>query len=72
MTLIPDENTPSPVWVKSSYSNGQGAECVEWAPAHAAATGEFLVRDSKLSNGPHLVLSRQGFAGLVEYAKRLG
>ncbi len=35
-------------WVKSSYSGGDGGQCVEWAPAHAAATGEFLVRDSKV------------------------
>ncbi|MFB8414602.1 DUF397 domain-containing protein [Streptomyces albidoflavus] len=26
--------------MKSSYSNGQGAECVEWAPEHAALTGQ--------------------------------
>ncbi|MFH9297946.1 DUF397 domain-containing protein [Streptomyces sp. NPDC017520] len=72
MTLTPDENTPPPIWVKSSYSNGQGAECIEWAPEHAAATGEFLVRDSKDPNGPHLALTRDGFAGLVEFAKNRG
>ncbi|MFE6972429.1 DUF397 domain-containing protein [Streptomyces sp. NPDC057682] len=72
MTLNPDGNTQSLVWVKSSYSNGEGAECVEWAPAHAAATGEFLVRDSKTPDAPFLLLSRQGFAGLVEYAKYRG
>ncbi|WP_405795490.1 DUF397 domain-containing protein [Streptomyces sp. NBC_01506] len=69
MTLTPDENMPSPVWVKSSYSNGQGAECIEWAPQYAAATGEFLVRDSKDPNGPHLNLTAEGFAGLVAFAK---
>lgn len=72
MTLTPDGITPSPAWVKSSYSNGEGAECVEWAPAHAAATGEFLVRDSKSPDGPHLRLSRDEFAGLVELAKHQG
>ncbi|MFD8429130.1 DUF397 domain-containing protein [Streptomyces coelicoflavus] len=59
-------------WVKSTYSGGEGGNCVEWAPAHAAATGEFLVRDSKDMCGPHLSLSHEGFAGLVEFAKHHG
>lgn len=72
MTSTPDDKAPSPVWVKSSYSNGQGGECIEWAPGHAAATGKYLVRDSKDPHGPHLALTRDGFAGLVEFAKRHG
>ncbi|MEU8681133.1 DUF397 domain-containing protein [Streptomyces sp. NPDC048611] len=60
--------TDSLRWSKSSYSNN-GGQCIEWAPEHAAATGEFLVRDSKDQGGPHLALTRQGFAGLVEFAK---
>ncbi|MFI9050674.1 DUF397 domain-containing protein [Streptomyces sp. NPDC053427] len=55
-------------WVKSSYSNN-GGQCIEWAPEHAAATGEVKVRDSKDPNGPHLTLTPEGFAGLVEFAK---
>ncbi|WP_406286532.1 DUF397 domain-containing protein [Streptomyces sp. NBC_00209] len=55
-------------WVKSTYSGAQG-ECVEWAPEHALATGEFLVRDSKVPGSPHLALSSTGFTGLVEFAK---
>ncbi|MEU7378123.1 DUF397 domain-containing protein [Streptomyces albidoflavus] len=61
--------TEPPRWIASSYSGGDGGQCVEWAPAHAAATGEFLVRDSKVQEGPRLVLSREGFAGLVALAK---
>ncbi|MEV0266529.1 DUF397 domain-containing protein [Streptomyces sp. NPDC050617] len=72
MTLTPDENASSLGWVKSSYSNGQGAECIEWAPEHAAATSEFLVRDSKRPDGPHLTLTAESFAGLVEFAKAHG
>ncbi|MEU8681135.1 DUF397 domain-containing protein [Streptomyces sp. NPDC048611] len=60
--------TESLRWFKSSYSDN-GGQCIEWAPEHAASTGEFLVRDSKDPNGPHLALSRQGFTGLVEFAK---
>ncbi|MEU8544001.1 DUF397 domain-containing protein [Streptomyces sp. NPDC048717] len=54
-------------WVKSSYSGGEG-QCLEWAPEHARATGEVLVRDSKNPHGPHLSLTREGFAGLVAFA----
>ncbi|MFJ2608205.1 DUF397 domain-containing protein [Streptomyces sp. NPDC087425] len=70
--MTPNENVSAPDWMKSSYSNGQGGECIEWAPQHAAATGEFLVRDSKNPHGPQLALTAEGFAGLVTYAKRNG
>lgn len=59
-------------WAKSTYSGGDGGQCIEWAPDHARATGEFLVRDSKDPNGPYLALTRAGFTGLVEFAKHHG
>ncbi|WP_369181174.1 DUF397 domain-containing protein [Streptomyces mutabilis] len=34
---------PEAAWVKSSYSTGNGGECIEVA----AVSGAFLVRDSK-------------------------
>lgn len=69
MSSLPD---PQPMrWVKSTYSGGEG-QCIEWALDHARATGEFLVRDSKHPSGPHLALTREGFAGLVEFAKHHG
>ncbi|WP_406184613.1 DUF397 domain-containing protein [Streptomyces albidoflavus] len=65
--------TPHPVfWVKSSYSQGNGGECLEWAPDHAALTGEVLVRDSKTPHAPHLTLTPESFAGLVSLAKARG
>lgn len=67
-------STPDPQsiqWVKSTYSGGEG-QCIEWAPDHARAAGEFLIRDSKNPNGPHLTLTNEGFAGLVEFAKHHG
>lgn len=64
------ENADRPLrWVKSTYSSGDGGQCVEWAPDHAQATGEFMIRDSKNLGGPHLSLSREGFAGLVAFAR---
>ncbi|MGW7594390.1 DUF397 domain-containing protein [Streptomyces rubiginosohelvolus] len=42
-------------WVKSSYSNGNEGECVEFAPSIAATAGVVPVRDSKHPAGPALV-----------------
>ncbi|MES9509223.1 DUF397 domain-containing protein [Streptomyces sp. NPDC000609] len=49
-------------WVKSTYSGGDGVQCIEWAPNHARTTGEFLIRDSKTPDGPRLTLTDEGFA----------
>ncbi|MFD5384461.1 DUF397 domain-containing protein [Streptomyces sp. NPDC127074] len=43
------------VWVKSSYSNGNEGQCVEFAPSIAATAGVVPVRDSKRPAGPTLV-----------------
>ena len=50
------------VWVKSSFSNGQGGACVEVA---RNLPGIVAVRDSKDPGGPALVLSRPAWRGLV-------
>ncbi|GAA3359216.1 DUF397 domain-containing protein [Streptomyces antimycoticus] len=42
-------------WVKSSYSNGNEGECVEFAPSIATTAGVVPVRDSKHPAGPALV-----------------
>lgn len=57
-------------WVKSSYSSGDGGQCIEWAPEHAVATGIVPVRDSKRPEGPALMVSPAAFAGLVQLAKQ--
>jgi Domain of unknown function (DUF397) len=59
-------------WAKSTYSSGDGGQCLEWAPEHAAVTGEFLIRDSKNPSGPQLALTREAFTALVRHAKRHG
>lgn len=69
MSSTPDSQSTQ--WVKSTHSAGEG-QCLEWAPGHARATGEFLVRDSKNPDGPRLVLTRGAFTGLVELARRHG
>ncbi|MFB7913914.1 DUF397 domain-containing protein [Streptomyces sp. NPDC056061] len=50
--------------MKSSYSGG-GGSCVEWAPAHASATGIVPVRDSKRPFGPVLAVPADAFASFV-------
>ncbi|MBW1596633.1 DUF397 domain-containing protein [Streptomyces sp. JJ38] len=65
------ELSPAParaVWVKSSYSNGDGGGCVEWAPA-LSATGTVPVRDSKVPDGPALAFPRTGWAAFVTAVK---
>lgn len=57
-------------WVKSSYSDPNGGECVEWAPTHVSVTGIVPVRDSKRADGPVLMVSVGAFTGLVALAKR--
>ncbi|MCF6523091.1 DUF397 domain-containing protein [Streptomyces sp. JJ36] len=49
-------------WRKSSYSNGDGAECLEVADGHP---GAVPVRDSKVPQGPALVFPAGGWAAFV-------
>ncbi|GAB2711430.1 DUF397 domain-containing protein [Kitasatospora kifunensis] len=54
-------------WFKSSHS-GAGNNCVE--VANLSATHQAVaVRDSKDPNGPALLLTAEGFAGLVAFAR---
>jgi hypothetical protein len=60
--MTPDSTTMR--WRKSSYSSGQGGNCVELA--HAGA-----VRDSKNSTGPVLQVDLPTFLGVIKRG-RLG
>ena len=62
MNAIPE--TSHVEWVKSSYSNTDGGECVEWAPA-LAARGSVPVRDSKDPDGPALHFTNRAWADFV-------
>ncbi len=55
-------------WFKSSYSNN-GGQCIEVATNLAVSHGVIPVRDSKNPHGPHLTLSTDAWAGLVEFAR---
>ncbi|MDT0379888.1 DUF397 domain-containing protein [Streptomyces sp. DSM 42041] len=51
-------------WFKSSYSAGDGGECIEVAGRH----GTVHIRDSKDTTGPVLSLPHAGWAAFVEFA----
>jgi hypothetical protein len=59
-------NLSRAVWRKSTFSNGQGGDCVEIA---ANLPGLVAVRDSKNPHGPVLVFSPadwRAFAAMVK------
>jgi Domain of unknown function (DUF397) len=52
-------------WRKSSYSSGNGGDCVESASSAAGV----LVRDSKDPHGPVLALTPQGWQAFTGQIK---
>ncbi|MFF4544089.1 DUF397 domain-containing protein [Streptomyces sp. NPDC001435] len=55
------------IWRKSSYSNGDGGNCLEVADN---IPGLVPVRDSKLPQAPALILSAAAWAPFVASLKR--
>lgn len=60
MEIVP-KATAEPDWRKSSYSAGNGGECVE--VAHTSH--EMFIRDSKITDGPHLSVPHSAWATLL-------
>ncbi|BDD73811.1 DUF397 domain-containing protein [Streptomyces violaceoruber] len=56
-------------WHSSSYSGGDGADCVEIATGHPAAVP---VRDSKNPYGPELSFRADAWTAFVESLRRGG
>ncbi|MFB7371193.1 DUF397 domain-containing protein [Streptomyces sp. NPDC056222] len=57
---------PESAWFKSSYSSGEGGECVEVANA----VGSTHVRDSKNKAGAMLSFDTEQWATFVAFASR--
>jgi hypothetical protein len=55
-------NTPES-WRKSTYSGGQGGDCLEVGVGHPVAVP---VRDSKDPHGPKLMLRPQTWSAFIE------
>jgi hypothetical protein len=56
-------------WVKSTYSDDENANCVEWVPTRALDHGTIPVRDSKTRDTPHLTLSSPAWTAFVSAVK---
>uniref|UniRef100_A0AAU2A5E1 DUF397 domain-containing protein n=1 Tax=Streptomyces sp. NBC_00093 TaxID=2975649 RepID=A0AAU2A5E1_9ACTN len=56
----------SATWYKSTYSAGDGADCLEVAPGHPTLVP---VRDSKNPQGPKLAFRAEPWTAFVENLK---
>ncbi|WP_432752892.1 DUF397 domain-containing protein [Streptomyces sp. JL2001] len=79
-------STEEPTWFKSSYSGGEGGECVEvaytWRKSSysggeggncvevAAHPAAVHVRDSKVPDGPLVSVAPSSWAAFAAYAAR--
>ncbi|MFF7331028.1 DUF397 domain-containing protein [Streptomyces sp. NPDC008150] len=54
-------------WRKSTYSGGQGGDCLEVADHHP---GTVPVRDSKVPDGPNLAFRHSTWTAFVDGVKR--
>ncbi|NSC24899.1 DUF397 domain-containing protein [Streptomyces albus subsp. chlorinus] len=55
-------------WLKSSYSGGDGGQCLEWAPSEARK-GTVPVRDSKDTERAPLAFSTHAWSAFVAATK---
>lgn len=78
-------NTDELTWFKSSYSSGEGGDCLEvaydWRKSSysggeggecvevAAHPTTIHVRDSKVTDGPQLAVAPGSWAAFVSYAR---
>lgn len=60
----PVPRPPDSAWHKSSYSSGEGGQCIEVATSHSTVH----VRDSKARKGPMLAFAPARWAAFVGFA----
>lgn len=60
----------SATWVRSTYSDSQGGQCVEWVPGLLSGDGTVPVRDSKDISRVPLAFSPSAWTAFVEGVKR--
>ncbi|MFC9127601.1 DUF397 domain-containing protein [Streptomyces sp. NPDC057099] len=66
MRSITEHDLGEVAWRKSSYSGGDGGNCIETAVGHPTLTP---VRDSKNPSGPKLVFRATAWAAFVSNLK---
>ncbi|RCG26370.1 DUF397 domain-containing protein [Streptomyces diacarni] len=59
-------------WIRSSYSDKQGGNCVEWAPGLVPDVGVVPVRDSKDTGLAALAFTPAAWTAFVDGVKRAG
>ncbi|MGY1435297.1 DUF397 domain-containing protein [Streptomyces reniochalinae] len=59
-----------PQWIRSSYSDKQGGNCVEWAPGLVSDVGAVPVRDSKDTGLAALAFSPTAWTAFVDGVER--
>lgn len=52
-------------WVRSSYSDANGGQCVEVSRTFTHTHSAVPIRDSKNPHGPALIFSAQGWSSFV-------
>lgn len=57
-------------WVRSSYSDANGGQCLEFSRALTEPHGLVPVRDSKDPEGPALIFPAGGWSAFVSAVKR--
>ncbi|WP_274559943.1 DUF397 domain-containing protein [Streptomyces spiramyceticus] len=67
MKISPEYDLSAATWHKSSYSGGDGGDCLEVAAGHPEIVP---VRDSKNPGGPKLVFRADAWAAFVTGLKR--
>ncbi len=63
MTTTPDLSRAQ--WIKSSHSNGNGGNCIEFTRS-TLATGTVPVRDSKNPHGPALTFPTTAWQEFID------
>ncbi|MCX4660695.1 DUF397 domain-containing protein [Streptomyces uncialis] len=52
-------------WAKSSYSDGEGGNCLEWLPSHGRTHGTVPVRDSKTAERVGLLFQASAWRSFI-------
>ncbi|MFC9237441.1 DUF397 domain-containing protein [Streptomyces decoyicus] len=68
--MSPELDLAAAEWVKSSYSDGDGGQCLEFSHALTQPHGLVPVRDSKNPDGPALAFPARGWSAFVSAVKR--
>ncbi|MYT72205.1 MULTISPECIES: DUF397 domain-containing protein [unclassified Streptomyces] len=63
----PEPDLTSATWRKSSYSGGQGGDCLEVVTTHPHLVP---IRDSKNPTGPKLVLRAAAWTAFIDDLRR--